>query len=233
MLAPAPIRSATAPLIAVCGLLLSACATPAPSVVLSVKDQREADDIARREEVAMYEKRGMDPLMLAGPAARKPARCQPARQAGVFICRLVSKRYKSSPWIARDARLRHEDGVWFYDPSRYDTLDGPYRLAALDGPASTAICYDLRVDCIERIPGTVFSWGWNEAYVVAATHPHSTATGEIDRSQTRYFYIVRAKDGRDAHPSAAVQGPFATQAFQEERRRLDLPELQAYDPGLQ
>ena len=226
-------RSAASALAVVgCGLGLSACAAHAPSVALSVTDQREADHIALRAEAAMYEKRGMDPLVLAEPAARKPARCQPTRQAGVFVCRLVSKTYKSSPWTARDARLRNKDGVWFYDPSRYDTLDGPYRLAGPDGPASTAICYDKRVDCAARIPEAVFSWGWNAAYVVAASHPRSAAPGEIDRSQTRYFYIVRADDNRNAAAEAAVHGPFTAEAYQEEQRRLGLPELGAYYPDL-
>jgi hypothetical protein len=214
-----------------CGLWLSACAVHDPSVVLSVKDQRKADDIATGEDVARLEKQGISPLILAGPVARKPARCLPTRQPGVFVCRLVSKLYKRSPWVARDARLRKNDGVWVYDSGRYDTLDGPYRLAALDGPASTAVCYDRRVDCVERIPGAVFSWGWNATYVVAASHPRSAA-GEIDKSQTRYFYIVRANDHRDAGADAAVRGPFTAQAYQDEQRRLGLPELGSYYPDL-
>jgi len=213
-----------------CGLWLSACATHDPSVVLSVKDQRKADDIATGADVARLEKQGISPLILAGPVARKPARCLPTRQPGVFVCRLVSKLYKSSPWVARDARLRNEDGVWFYDSGRYDALDGPYRLAALDGPTSTGVCYDRRVDCVERIPGVVFSWGWNAAYVVAASHPRA-ATGEIDKSQTRYFYIVRADDHRDAGADS-VRGPFTARAYQEEQRRLGLPELGSYYPDL-
>lgn len=219
-------------LIGACGLWFTACTAQAPSIVLSVKDQTEADDIALRAEVAMYERQGMDPQVMPGPAARQPARCQATRQPGVFVCRLVTKRYKSSPWVGRDARLRHEEGVWFYDPSLYDTIDGPYRLASTGSPASTAICYDIRVDCIERVPATVFSWGWNKAYVVAATHPRSTVTGEIDRSQTRYFYILRADDRRDAGSSAAVRGPLTTEAYQEEQRRLGLPPLGAYYPDL-
>jgi hypothetical protein len=215
-----------------CGLWLSGCAARGPSIVLSVKDQREADNIETRAEIARLEKQGFDPMMLIGPAARKPARCLPTRQPGVFVCRLVSKPYKGSPWVARDARMRNQDGVWFHDPARYDTLDGPYRLAGLDGPASTAVCYDTRVDCIERVPGAVFSWGWSAAYVVAASHPRSIVTGEIDRSQTRYFYIVRADDHRNADPGAAVRGPFTAQAYQQEQRRLGLPELGSYYPDL-
>lgn len=110
-------------------------------------------------------------------------------------------------------------------------LDGPYRLAALDGPASTGVCYDRRVDCVERVPGAVFSWGWDATYAVAASHPRS-ATGEIDKSQTRYFYIVRADDHREAGADAAVRGPFTAQAYQDEQRRLGLPQLVSYYPDL-
>jgi hypothetical protein len=218
-------------MIGICGLWLSACAARDPPIVLSVKDQRKADDIATGAEVARLEKQGLSPLILAGPVARKPARCLPTRQPGVFVCRLVSKLSKRSPWGAQDARLRKKDGVWVYDSGRYDRLDGHYRLAAPDGPASTAVCYDRRVDCVERIPGAVFSWGWDATYVVAASHPRSAAGG-IDEAQTHYFYIVRADDHPDAGADAAVRGPFTAQAYQAEQRRLWLPELTYYGPEL-
>jgi len=215
------------------GLALTAC-TSNGTVTLSEQVQEDVFWNAWRAEEQRWIDMGIDsPLMLGGPFARRPARCLPTRQTDVFVCRTITMERETSLWKAQDIRFRRYGQAWAYDPARYDEIAGPYRLAAPDGPASTHVCYDQRTDCLERIPGVVFTWGSDKHYVVAARHPQNPDTGEIDKRRTEYFYIDRTIDEGGPSPSLAVRGPFSADAFAAEVLRLKLPPMEAYDPGLQ
>lgn len=104
-------------------------------------------------------------------------------------------------------------------------IDGPYRLVAVDISVDMDVCYEVEGGCVERIPETVFAVGWSSKFIVAARHPHAFAETRYDRSRTEYFYIVRSQDGPMADPSACVRGPLSRAQFDDEKRRLGLPEL--------
>jgi hypothetical protein len=215
------------------GLALSACASNG-AVTLSEKVQEEVFWNAWRAEEQRWIDMGIDsPLMLGGPFARRPARCLPTQQKDVYVCRTVTMERRTSLWRTVDVRFRRYGQAWDYDPARYSEIQGPYRLAAPEGPASTHVCYDQRTACLERIPGVVFTWGADEAYVVAARHPKNPDTGEIDRLRTEYFYIDRRIDDGGPFSPRAVHGPFSANAYAAEVLRLKLPPMEAYDPGLQ
>jgi len=210
------------------GLTLTAC-TSNGAITLSEQVQEDVFWNAWRAEEQRWIEMGIDsPLMLGGPFARRPARCLPTQQKDVFVCRTITMERRTSLWTTVDVRFRRYGKAWAYDPARYDAIEGPYRLAAPDGPASTHLCYDQRTDCLERIPGTVFTWGADKHYVVAARHPHNPDTGEIDKSQTEYFYIDRRTDDGRRFPSKSVHGPFSAEAYASEALRLNLPPLSAY-----
>lgn len=120
---------------------------------------------------------------------------------------------------------------WFqaYD----ERIDGPYRLVATDVMEDMSVCYDLGTgSCVGRVNETVFAVGWNFEYIVAARHPREFAH-ELDKSETEYFYVIRALDGAAVAPSAAVRGPFAAADFQAEQQRLGLPRLSEVIDGLE
>ena len=99
-----------------------------------------------------------------------------------------------------------------------ERLDGRYRLVAVDVNEDMSVCYSLENgSCIGRISETVFAVGWNNSFIVAARHPKN------DRSRVEYFYIDRAIDGELVDPSIAVNGPFDSDAFEQEKRRHALP----------
>ena len=79
------------------------------------------------------------------------------------------------------------------------------------------VCYAFEDGCVGRIPETVFQVGFDERYVVAASHPTPNSVA--------YFYIIRDLDGLLVDPSVSVRGPFDATAFAEERSRIGLPEL--------
>jgi hypothetical protein len=214
------------------GLTLTAC-TSNGAVTLSEQVQEEVFRAESLAEERHWMDKGIDsPLMLGGPYARRPARCLPTRQTDIFVCRTITMERETSLWRAQDMRFRRYGSAWGYDPARYDKIEGPYRLAAPDGPESTHICYDKRTDCLERIPGVVFTWGANKKYVVAARHPLRPGTGEIDKSQTEYFYIDNAKDDPSQLPSKSVHGPFSAEVYSAAALRLNLPPFKAYYPDL-
>ena len=105
-------------------------------------------------------------------------------------------------------------------------IDGPYRLVAIDVNEDMGVCYSVNRDCVGRIPETVFAVGWNNSFIVAARHPKN------DRSRVEYFYIDRAVDGTFVDPSVSVRGPFDSQAFEQEKRRLGLPPFRREIAGL-
>jgi hypothetical protein len=99
------------------------------------------------------------------------------------------------------------------------TIDGPYRLVAIDVMEQMNVCYSIKDACVGRISETVFAVGHDASYIVAARHPLN------NRNVTEYFYLIRSMDGPVADPSASVRGPFDAGKFEAERVRLRLPSL--------
>lgn len=107
-----------------------------------------------------------------------------------------------------------------------DVIDGPYHWKSTDIDWDTMICYDVgEGGCVGRVDEAVFAVGFDRDYIVAARHPHRFDERSLDRSKTEYYYIVRAKDGPKADPSAAVVGPLDKAAFDRDTGRLRLPPL--------
>jgi len=97
------------------------------------------------------------------------------------------------------------------------TIDGPYRLVAIDVDEQMDVCYSIQDACVGRIGETVFAVGHDGAYIVAARHPAN------NRKVTEYFYLIRSMDGPAVDPSVSVRGPFDASKFEAERVRLRLP----------
>lgn len=99
-----------------------------------------------------------------------------------------------------------------------EAIIGPYRWIAVDDPNDMTVCYTVgQEDCVGRIPGTVFSVGWDDRYIVAKQHALN------DPSTTHYFILEMARDSLYAEPSASVTGPLTEQAFTEKAKALHLP----------
>lgn len=97
-------------------------------------------------------------------------------------------------------------------------ITGPYRLIAVDIDEQMSVSCDLGDgSAIGRINETVFSYGFNQRYIVAKQHP------EGDRSITKYYFLDMTKDSKYADPSMSVFGPFSQAEFEAESQRLDLP----------
>ena len=106
-----------------------------------------------------------------------------------------------------------------------EVIDGPYRVIAENQSEDMSICYQTAPKvCISRVGGTVFQFGFNHDYIVAARHPADgpSAYASADRSRTDYFYIIRADDSPDAGPRA-IRGPLTKESFEREKVRLGLP----------
>lgn len=112
-------------------------------------------------------------------------------------------------------------------------IDGPYRLEITDVAEDAMVCYELdHGACVGRVPQTVFAVGFNRAYVIAARHPHRFQDTSLDRSRTEYFYIIRSVDGPLVDPSQSVRGPFDKTSFQQDQKRLGLPDITREIGGL-
>jgi hypothetical protein len=117
-----------------------------------------------------------------------------------------------------------------------EVLDGPYRLVAIDVREDMSLCrsIDTRGDCSgDGLPGpTVFQAGANSQYIVLARHP-SRRNKAPDRSVTEFYYILRQADDRNAPKPVSVMGPFNELEYQQEKRRLQLPEFSRVFPDLE
>jgi hypothetical protein len=123
------------------------------------------------------------------------------------------------------------------------TLDGPYKLSAIDTMESMSIVWDAGDGTLvgDGLPGpTVFAAGYDAKYLVAAIHPQlckpfqqNCAAQGPDRSKTEYWYVVRTTDERDHLPYAGIKGPFDAAAFAEAKKRLGLPDLSIRYPELE
>jgi hypothetical protein len=114
-----------------------------------------------------------------------------------------------------------------------ERIVGPYRLQAIDTDAQMDVSYALpNGNSIGRVPETVFAVGWDAKYVVAASHPHKSVAEQLDKSNTDYFYIIRASDGPYVDPSVSVRGPFNAPSYQIQKARLRLPQFTREIPSL-
>jgi hypothetical protein len=109
---------------------------------------------------------------------------------------------------------------------RDEVVDGPYRLVAVDSPEDMILCRSIGTEgaCLgDTLPGpTVFQAGWNSNYIVVARHPRRWPAA-ADRSISEFYYIVRQAEDRDATRPVSVMGPFNELAYEQEKRRLQLP----------
>ncbi len=106
-----------------------------------------------------------------------------------------------------------------------ETLVARYKLVAVDDNSGMSLCWKMDSgDCNgDGLPGpTLFAAGFNEKFIVLATHPNS------NRSITRYFYIIRDlknEDKGDASHNFGVKGPFDQTQFDLQKANLHLPEF--------
>lgn len=111
---------------------------------------------------------------------------------------------------------------------RDEVLDGPYRLVAVDLPEDIALCrsFGTKGDCFgDNLPGpTVFQAGWNSKYIVAARHPYRWPD-KPNRSISEFYYVVRQPDEWNVVKQVSVVGPLNELEFEQEKRRLQLPEF--------
>ncbi|MGY3037774.1 hypothetical protein ACVIIV_006944 [Bradyrhizobium sp. USDA 4354] len=111
---------------------------------------------------------------------------------------------------------------------RDDVLDEPYRLVAVDSLEDMALCRSIGTnrDCVgDGLPGpTVFQAGSNAQYIVFARHPRRRGESP-NRSVTEFYYISRSRNEQDATVPVLLSGPFNEPEYQDEKRRLQLPEF--------
>jgi hypothetical protein len=109
-----------------------------------------------------------------------------------------------------------------------EAIDGPYRLVAIDIDEDMTLCRSVgtRGDCVgDGLPEpTVFQAGANAQYIVFARHPYKSGE-RPDRSVTEFYYISRKANEWDVAVRVPVSGPFTESEYQEEKRRLQLPEF--------
>jgi hypothetical protein len=111
---------------------------------------------------------------------------------------------------------------------RDDALDGPYRLVAIDISEDMSLCRSIgtKGDCSgDGLPGpTVFQAGSNSQYIVFTRHPRR-GNEAPNRSVSEFYYISRQANEWDARMRVSVSGPFNELEYQQEKRRLQLPEF--------
>ena len=111
-----------------------------------------------------------------------------------------------------------------------ETLDGPFRIVAVDTYEDMALCRTVNhnSDCIgDGLAGgpTIFMVGWDANYIVAARHPRSRSENHANRSITEFYYIVRAASDVDALKSVKQVGPLNHEELAANKVRLNLPEF--------
>src|SRR5215469_3598616 len=81
-------------------------------------------------------------------------------------------------------------------------------------------------DCLgDGLPEkTVFQAGWNSKYIVVAVHPHDWRR-KANRSITFFYYVLRQPDECNVLRRVPVVGPLDEPEYQQEKRRLQLPEF--------
>ena len=111
---------------------------------------------------------------------------------------------------------------------RDEILDEPYRLVAGDVAEDMMLCRSIgtKGDCLgDGLPGaTVFQAGSNSEYIVVARHPRRWPEA-ANRSISEFYYIVRQANEWNAVSPVSVIGPLNELEYQQEKRRLQLPEF--------
>ena len=104
--------------------------------------------------------------------------------------------------------------------SHDEHITGSYRLTAIDIDSQMSIYYDLGDSSgVGRIDETVFSYGFDDIYIVAKQHPKN------NKSITNYFYLDMRKDSKYAEPSDSVTGPLTKEEFETAALKLKLPKF--------
>lgn len=114
-----------------------------------------------------------------------------------------------------------------------ETLDGPYRLVAVDTMEEMSICRSIpdgSGDCVgDGLPSdTVFAAGANEQYLVAARRPTREPFGETPKNPgiTEYYYVIRAADeATRGLPERNIVGPLNEKEFNRAKQELKLPKF--------
>lgn len=104
-------------------------------------------------------------------------------------------------------------------PVRWQKVDGPYLIVAVDADDQTNVSYDLGDGggAVGRIPSRVIAVSHNADFVTAEVRPSGEHAG------AEFYYIIRRLDGVSVDPSVSVRGPLSATAFEQERSRLGLP----------
>jgi hypothetical protein len=114
-----------------------------------------------------------------------------------------------------------------------ETLDGPYRLVAVDVMDDMVLCWsapdDHEVCSEDGLPGgKVVAAGANKRFVVAARRPNLAPFGEPPRfgSNIEYYYVIRTADEavRPPEPKQII-GPLTGNQFAGAKRSLGLPDF--------
>jgi len=104
--------------------------------------------------------------------------------------------------------------------SHDEHITGPYRLIAVDIDSQMSICYQNQDGgAVGRINETVFSYGFNDRFIVAKQHPNN------DRTVTNYFFLDMTNDSEYADPSGSVTGPLNKKQFEDASEQLRLPKF--------
>lgn len=113
-----------------------------------------------------------------------------------------------------------------YDQFAFDRqIVGPYRLQSADDLSDISIDYAINgLNGAVRVQGSVFAYGFNDKYIVAARHPKGAMT-PADLHYVEYYFIIRSLDSDAVLPDASVRGPFNEVEFRDYQKSLGLPRL--------
>ncbi len=100
-----------------------------------------------------------------------------------------------------------------------EELIGRYSIKALDVRSNMAVYYQDGEYLIGVIKPTVFSFGFNDEYIIVKQHPENFP--EIDRSVTNYF-IIPLKDKVSQSFEKNLIGPMTEKQFKAKREELGI-----------
>ena len=132
-------------------------------------------------------------------------------------------------WLVLAAML--VAGCWPFAGLVYqEELAEPYELWAIDSMEDMMLCRAIgEGGCVgDGLPGdTVFAAGANDRFVAFARHPREWPNPP-NRTITEYYYVIRTPQDAQRGPYGNVRGPFARDQFENEKRRLGLPEFSRF-----
>ena len=145
--------------------------------------------------------------------------------------------------LAATALLTSGCAFAIFDMVHDEALDGPYRVRAIDTDDTMSIVWEASygVTVGDGLPDpTVFAFGQDSRYLVAAVHPQFCAPAQANcskfgsnRAITQYWYVVRTADEVTKLPYDGIKGLFDAARFDAEKRRLGLPEFTRRFPNLE